>query len=80
VKAFTLQEFQDTTALLPHVVADSISDDSAFSEWAAARTLHLYNSNLEFRRRMDAPNNLDWLYAFMRHWQAAWQLRGGPPK
>lgn len=76
----TLQEFQDATALLPHVVADNICDDSAFKEWAAERTLHLFNVDPTFRRLLGKSDSRDWLYSFMHHWWDAWQLRGGPPR
>jgi hypothetical protein len=77
----TLTQLQDTTALLPGLIAGIVSgDDPAFVEWAETRTLYLYNHNGQFRRMLHRQDSRERLYAFIGHWWEAWKLRGGKPK
>lgn len=76
-KPVTLEEFQDETALLPHVIANVIAPgDRAFADYASIKTVGCYNGSDQFHRLLNRQSGRDSLYAFMEHWYQAWLQKG----
>jgi len=76
-RTWTLKDLQDCTGLLPHIIGERIADDrglsidasNRFADYVEARTLELFNTNTEFRRKLlHKYNARDTMYAFANHW------------
>jgi hypothetical protein len=72
------------TQLMPWLIADTVCGEvsrflgveipARYSDWLDARAERCYANHRHFRKLMRGRGNAprDWLYAFMRHWLAAW--------
>ncbi len=77
-KHYTLSHIEDKTSILPHVVGHTVaqrrglSDEESekFANHVAHRTVHLYNHNPTFRKKLHGSGNKgrDHLYMFANHW------------
>lgn len=76
MKQYTYDQFSDKTGLLPHIVAETVLAHKGVDATAAAwfvehverRTVHVYNHNRDFRKRMNGAQSRDYLYMFVQHW------------
>lgn len=82
---WTLKQLQDTTCLLPHVIALRVADNrllpedqtEAFITHVETRALDLFNHNRNFRLKLlNKHKALDYLYMFTNHWLDAGIKRG----
>ena len=72
------------TQLMPWLIADTVCSEvsrflgveipARYSDWLDAKAERCYANHRHFRTLMRGRGNAprDWLYAFMRHWLAAW--------
>jgi hypothetical protein len=84
MKRYEMEQFQDSTCLLPHVIGErvadarglSIEDATAFAEYVADRALELFNRSRNFRRKLLQHHRLECMYTFAEHWLDAEIQRG----
>lgn len=80
-RTYTLDQLTGATCLLPRIIAEQVISDSdkvsdadypcmerPFADFAEARTLHLFNHNRAFRRRLLSQNAIDYAYKIVAHW------------
>lgn len=77
----TLEQFEDTTGLLPGLIADAVARELAellkkeqpadLADYLTARTLAIATANRRFFKRLKAASGRDVLYAYARHWASA---------
>lgn len=80
----TLTEFQDKTALLPDVVAETAAEDrnkddkyiKRFQDYYADRILKLYNSSKTWRKKLDSANGRQVAHTLANHWMDAIDKNG----
>lgn len=80
---------EETTDLIPEVIADNIAAEArSFTRavpadapiFLAARARRHWANNPHFRLKLCRPDGREILYAFMRHWLAAHMLDTGTPR
>jgi hypothetical protein len=74
----SLQHIEDKTSILPHVVGRTVAERRGlkgveaekFAQHVADRTVHLYNHNTTFKKKLHGAGNKgrDHLYMFANHW------------
>ncbi len=67
---------KDLTVLLPHIVADGVSqNDRELSDWLVERARQIYKHNPEWGKKVARENDAarDFLWQFMEHWAKAKQ-------
>jgi hypothetical protein len=82
---WTLKQFQDSTCLLPHIIAERVADDrllpedqaQLFAVYVETHALDLFNRNRKFRLKLlNEHKALDYMYMFTEHWLDAAIKRG----
>ena len=76
MKTLTLTEFSDKTALLPWLIAEtvvlsstsSLEDCEYFINTCDRRMLAHYNTDSNFRKKLDGKHSREFAYSFIGHW------------